>query len=86
MISGGSTLSAGEVFPTSLSHLLDLICLLGFILLDFLFFPVVFAISSKVEVRAEGLEVEGEASATLSPSWEGWEETSSIKFAKTGIS
>ena len=86
MISGRSVLSTGEVFPISLTYLLDLLCLLGFLLPDFLFVPVVFALSADVEVWAEVLEAEGKTCTTLSPSWEGWEETSSIKFAKTGIS
>ena len=84
MISGSSVLSTGEVFLISLLLLLDLFCLLGCLLLDFLLVPVLFVtLLSEVEAWVECLDTEGEACTTFLPSWG---ENSSIKFAKTGIS
>ena len=58
-ISGSSVLSTGEAFPTSLLLLLDLFFLLDYLLLDFLFVPVVFAaLLSEVEAWGDGLDTE----------------------------
>ena len=65
-MSGSSTLSTGDVLPTSVLGLLDFAGLLDGLLLDFLFVPE--HLCFEVEGWEEGFEAEGPACTSIPPS------------------